>query len=172
MRIETQTPFPVEYGRYSGVTRGGAPTLVPHARGSPASAEILVLDDAVSGDEATNMLWRRETRRIGSAEQYAEGSSVNSVLVRRFTDSPWVSTVLYTDFHPNGKIANPRPQELAKHAIDSVKVAAAGMDGITYLKDAIASGIKTPLTAEYQAEVLRQTTAQSLDEALENAKAQ
>jgi hypothetical protein len=62
MRIKTPTPFPVEYARISGNTRGGAPTLVPHDSGSPVSAEIFVLDDAVSVDEARNMLWRLETR--------------------------------------------------------------------------------------------------------------
>src|SRR5947208_358364 len=52
MRIKTKSPFPVEYARISR-TRGGAPTLVPHESGAPASAEILVLDDSISVAEAT-----------------------------------------------------------------------------------------------------------------------
>ena len=172
MRIKTATPFPVEYGRYSGKTRGSAPTLVPHHSGSSVSAEILVLDDAVSVEEVRDMLWRRETGRIGSGEKYAEGTSRGSVQVGRRDDSPWVSTLLYTDFHPNGKIENPAPQDLARHAIDSVNSAEEGKDGITYLRDAIASGIKTPLTPDYQAEILRHSEAQSLEEALRRAKGQ
>ena len=172
MRIKTQTPFLVEFGRYSGVTRGGAPTLVPHESGSPVSAEILVLEDSVTIAEARNMLYRREIRKPGSGEEYAEGTSANSVLVREITDSPWVSMVLYTDFRKEGKIEHPAAEDLANHAIQSAKKAAEGKDGITYLRDAIASGIKTPITPAYQTEVLRQTRAQSLDEALENAKTQ
>jgi hypothetical protein len=136
------------------------------------SAEILALNDSVSIVEARNMLYRREIGKPGSGEKYAEGASANSVLVREFNDSPWVCTVLYTDFHPSGKIANPTPQELASRAIQSVRAAKAGKDGITYLMDAIASGIKTPLTLDYQAEILRLTKAQSLNEALIDANRQ
>jgi hypothetical protein len=124
MRIKTPTPLRVEYARISGKTRGGAPTLVPHDSGSPVSVEIFVLDDAVSVDEARNMLWRRETRKTGG-EQYAEGASANSVLVR-VTDAPWVNTVLYTDFHPEGKIEKPSAHDLARLAIQSVANAAKG----------------------------------------------
>jgi hypothetical protein len=42
-RIQTVTPFSVEYARLSGKTRGGAPTVVPHAAGCPVKAEVLVL---------------------------------------------------------------------------------------------------------------------------------
>src|SRR5213594_779953 len=69
MRIKTQTPFGVEYGRYSGKTRGGAPTLVPHAAGAPVSAEILVLE-VVTAAEARDLLWRRERRKEGTGETY------------------------------------------------------------------------------------------------------
>ncbi len=97
MRIKTPTPFGVEYVRYSQ-TRGGAPTLVPHPDGVPVDGEILVLDDAVSVDEARNMLWRRERRIEGSGKNYVEGTTPNSVLVREWTNSPCVESVLYTDF--------------------------------------------------------------------------
>jgi hypothetical protein len=162
--LKTQTPFPVEYGRYSG-TRGGAPTLVPHQMGAPVAAEILVLDDSVTVDEATNILWRRETRKTG-AEIYAEGASPNSVLVRRLNEDPRVRTILYTNFHDAGKISNPTGRELAEHAIHSVEIAAEGKDGITYLINAIKCGIETPLTSAYKVEILRQTNAGSLEEAL------
>jgi hypothetical protein len=53
-----------------------------------------------------------------------------------------------------------------------INVAAApeGMDGITYLIDAIRSGIETPLTADYKAEILKQTVTLTLEEALKAAK--
>jgi hypothetical protein len=170
MRIKTLTPFPVEYARISGKTRGGAPTLVPHENGSPVSAEILVLDDNVSVDEARNMLWRRETRKAGSCENYAEGTSPNSVLVREIDDSPCVSTVLYTDFPADGKIGNPTAEELARRAIQSVGKADERKDGISYLMDNMACGIETPLTSAYREEILKQTEEKSLEEALTKGK--
>jgi len=170
MRIKTQTPFRVEYARYSGKTRGGAPTLVPHESGSPVSAEILVLDDEVAADEARDMLWRRETRKSDSGERYAEGTSANSVLVREITDDACVSTVLYTDFCSAGKIEYPKAEELAQRAIQSVQTADAGKDGISYLMNAVTYGIETPLTLGYRDEILKQTNALSLEEALRKAK--
>ncbi len=169
MRIKTPTPFPVEYGRNSQ-TRGGAPTLVPHAAGASVSSEILVLDDATTVAEARDMLWRRERREEGTGEAYVAGTSPNSVLVHEITDSPCVSTVLYTDFPPDGKLDKPNADELARKAIQSVKTAKDGKDGITYLLNSIAAGIKTPLTAEYESEILKQTKTRSLHEALRNAK--
>lgn len=169
MRIETQTPFPVEYGRFSGRTRGGAPTLVPHCAGAPVRAEILVLDDGVSITDARDMLWRRERRRVGSGETYVEGTTADSVLVRSH-ESPWVETVLYTDFNAEGKIAYPAPEDLARRALQSVQKANAGKDGISYLMSAIGHGIETRLTAAYKAEVLRQTQTNSLTDALQKAR--
>lgn len=166
MRIKTQTPFPIEYGRISTKTRGGAPTLVPHQSGSPFSAELLVLDDEVTVDEATNMLWRRETRKAGSGETYGEGTTPNSVLVRQCSGDPRVSIMLYTDFPAAGKIQNPTAKELAESAIRSVETADDGMDGITYLLGAIQSEIETPLTLAYRDEILKQTKARSLEEAV------
>jgi len=169
LRIKTQTPFPVEYGRYSASTRGGAPTLVPHHKGSSVAAEIFVLDDAVTIDEAANMLWRRETRKTGG-EVYAEGTSANSVLVRQFREDPRVGTVLYTNFHDAGKIPNPNARELAEHAIRSIAAAAEGTDGITYLIKTMKCGIETPLTRAYRDEILRQTNSLTLEEALRTLK--
>jgi hypothetical protein len=169
MRIKTQTPFPVEYGRISR-TRGGAPTLVPHESGTPVSAEILVLDDDVSIEEATNILYRREIHRVGSNETYTPSDDPNRVQVAKYHDDPRVETVLYTDFNVSGKIPNPAAAELASKAIESVKDAELGMDGITYLMNAKQSDIETPLTADYKAEILKQTVTLSLEEALKVAK--
>lgn len=170
MRIKCKTPFPVEYARYSGKTRGGAPTLVPHINGSPVGAEILVLDDAVSTSEARDMLWRRERRKEGTGEGYEEGTTPNSVLVKELTEDPCVASVLYTDFLAEGKIAKPIAKVLAEKAIESVKKAETGKDGITYLRDNIAAGIETKLTKDYEAEILKQTQTKSLLAALRNLK--
>ena len=170
MRIKTQTPFPVEYGRISGRTRGGTPTLVPHESGAPVSAEILVLDDDVSIEETRNMLWRRETRQRDTSRTYTRGSSDNSVLVEEFHDDPCVETVLYTNFNLSGKIPHPTAADLAYKTIESVAAAPEGMDGITYLMNAIRSGIETPLTADYKAEILKQTMTLTLEDALKEVK--
>lgn len=145
-------------------------TLVPHQNGSPVAAEILVLEDDVTVQEAVDMLWRRETRKTGSGETYREGASPNSVLVRQWNDDPCVTTVLYTDFNAAGKISAPIASELAEHAIGSVETAKEGKDGITYLIEAIRSGIQTPLTSAYRSEILNRINAGSLEEALRKAK--
>jgi hypothetical protein len=168
IRIKTQTPFPVEYGRISR-TRGGAATLVPHEAGAPVAAEILVLDDDISMDEARNMLWRREARQEGSGKAYPAGSGENSVLVQTIHDDPCVETVLYTDFNAAGKITHPTAEELAKAAIESVAKADQGKDGISYLIAALESGIRTSLTDEFRAEILRQSGAGMLQELLHPA---
>jgi hypothetical protein len=169
MRIKTQSPFPVEYGRLSR-TRGGAPTLVPHPQGVPVFGEILVLDDSVSNEEARDMLWRRERHTTGGGEKYSEQSSPNSVLVRTHLDHPRVEIVHYTDFNSEGKIDHPSTAELAKHAVLSVKKAKDGKDGISYIMSAMAAGIITPLTDRYIQEILILTGTASLPEALEAAK--
>jgi hypothetical protein len=170
-RLKTLTPFPVEFGRYSK-TRGGAPTLVKHDAGAPVAAEILVLEDVVSFEEARDMLWRRERRREGSGEKYKEGTSADSVLVREERNSPMVGSLLYTDFNLQGKELSPSAAKLAAQAVDSVKKAKIDEDGISYLRNAMAAGIRTPLTEAYQEAILEQTGARSLNEALRKVKSQ
>ena len=167
-RIKTLTPFGVEYGRYSGTTRGGAPTLVPHEAGKPVLGEILVLNETVTKVEAKNMLWRRETGNMGIVKAYPKGTSPNSVVAQEWTDSPDVEIVVYTDFHPAGKIKKPNAKDLATRAIESVQGAEIEKDGITYLLNNISAGISTDLTTAYEGEILRQTRASSLEEALQN----
>lgn len=168
-RIKTKTPFPVEYARISR-TRGDAPTLVPHELGAPVSAEILVLDNDISIEEAKNMLWRRERRAERTDETYSRGTGDNCVLVEEFHDDPCVTTALYTDFNASGKIPHPTAADLATKAIESVAAAPEGRDGITYLMSAVQCGIETPLTADYKAEILKQTMTLTLEEALKTAK--
>lgn len=169
MRIKCQTPFGVEYGRLSQ-TRGGAPTLVPDENGAPVAAEILVLDDSVSDDEARVMLWRRETRTNDPGKKYPGGTTPNSVLVPSISDSPCVETVFYTDFNSTGKIPSPIAADLARAAVGSVETADPGKDGISYLMQAMDSGVNTQLTQAYHDSILSQTATNSLAEALEVVK--
>lgn len=45
-----------------------------------------------------------------------------------------------------------------------------GMDGITYLMDALGRGLKTPLSDAYEAEVKRLAGADSLEDALQKLR--
>jgi hypothetical protein len=153
----------VEYARLSQ-TRGGAPTLAPHPAGAPVKAQILVLDDTLSVEQAQDRLWRREIRTEDPAKKYPAGTSPNSIRIGQ-TTHPSVATIVCTDYNPEGKIEHPTAALLAQAAIASVAKAAPGQDGITYLRNAMTAGIKTPLTEAYQAEVFRQTSTQDLGEA-------
>ncbi len=169
MRLSTTTPFSVEYGRYSQ-KRGGAPTVVPHVKGAPVPAEILVLEEGVTFEQARDMLWRRERHREATEERYTEGSTSTSVLVRELSDHPCVERLLYTDFNPIGKIPDPDPVELAQKAIESVNLAMQGLDGITYLQNNLSFGILTKLTPLYRDAILSKTNTGSLNEALQKIK--
>ena len=164
-RIETPTPFPVEYARLS-TTRGGAPTAVPHSSGKRVTAAVLVLANGVSLAEARNILWRRETRNEGSSRPYSESGQPNAVVVRDLPGFSGLEHVLYTDFNPEGKIVSPDPCILANAAIESVGRAAPGKDGISYLIGLLEAGIETALTSRYVAEILSRTGASDLGGAL------
>ena len=168
-RIETLTPFPVEYARFSA-TRGGAPTAVPHLRGRPVRAHVLVLAEAVPLAGARNLLWRRETRNEGSGKDYRESQNANAVVVRDLPGFCGLAHVLYTDFNPEGKITDPDPESLARATIESVGRAEAGKDGISYLIGLLEARVETALTARYVAEILSQTGAYDLACALRQLK--
>ena len=168
-RVQTVTPFPVEYARLSR-KRGGAPTLVPHPAGCPVRAELLVLLDNVSLIEAKSLLWRRETRKEGTGEEYVERASKNAVLVRDTPGICGLEHVLYTDFNANGKIDDPNPRVLAEAAIDSVAKAPIGRDGISYLIDNSTADIVTSLTPRYRESILALANASDLAEALDSVR--
>jgi hypothetical protein len=52
--------------------------------------------------------------------------------------------------------------------LKSLNDAPSGLDGITYLRSMKVLGIRTPLTDDYEAEVLRLSKAASLEEVLAN----
>lgn len=162
---DVKTPFKVEFARRS-CTRGGAPTLVPVKEGGACvKAVILVLQKHISEQETKNMLWRRETNRVGSGEPY-NPSANPAVCMEMIEQFHGIEVVLYTSIKPN--IKRLTPQRLAELAIESARGHAGSerRDGISYLIDAKSNGINTPFMNEYEGEILRQTGTESLEEAL------
>lgn len=159
-RDGVSTPFAVEYAR-SSVGRKGAPTLVPVAeRGASVLATIFAV--AVSADEAAHIVYRRETGKIGTARKYVEpvDPTPNTVIIERFANLEGFDVVLSTRIGAN--IEPLSADTLATLAIKSAREAAPGKDGITYLMNAMRSGIVTPLTSAYEAAILAETGARDL----------
>jgi hypothetical protein len=136
--------------------------------GARVDACLLVMD--ASEADAANMLWRRETRQVGSGLVYMRPANpgANSVVVERIENFAGVDIVLYTRIAAT--IEPLTAKNLAELAIRSVAEAPQGKDGISYLMAARSSGIETPLSADYEAEVLKLTGAVDLAQALEKAK--
>jgi hypothetical protein len=171
-RRRVKTPFHVEFARYSE-KRGGGPTLVPVERGGGhVDAHVLLLSGNITLAEAVDMLWRRETGKVGSQASFElrrRTDPAKTVLIRQMHGFAGLDCVIYTDLFPEGKIADPKPNELAQKAVSSVKKITKNQDGITYFIKAKQAGIRTPLSEQYEREVLKQTMADSLQEALEKA---
>ena len=167
-RVErVQTPFKIEFARKSR-TRGRAPTLIPvDDGGSPVNAVLLELDPSVGLAEAKDLLWRRETRKEFSGKRYVGPTDPgpNHVLVECKEGFHGFDVVLYTKI--DGNIDPLTADHLAELAICSARdeAGANGKDGIRYLASAMRQGITTPLTHAYEATILRETGAASLDEA-------
>ncbi len=169
-RIEgVYTPFNVEYARKSR-TRENAPTLVPvsNSIGAPVKGVILLLKEAITEEEAKNMLFRREIHKVGSTETYddkAQTKKEDGLRIETLSDFHGIAVVIYTGLKPNFlKILDDcRPDEekaklLAQAAIESItpETYQNKKDGIWYLHQNIQSGIITPLTEPYKNEILRQ----------------
>jgi hypothetical protein len=165
-----RTPFKIEFARKSQ-TRGYGPTLVPVAVGGHhVLAHIIILKDGISESEACDMVWRRETRQIGSGKRYvpSDHPGENTTVVKSAGKMHSIDTVLYT--HIGANIQPLTAQEIARLAVESVRKAEPGMDGITYLMDALGRGLKTPLSGAYEAEVKRLAGAGSLKDALQKLR--
>lgn len=168
-----RTPFPVEYARLSK-SRSWAPTLVPvEDGGASVSAILFVLRGDVSLETAKNMLWRRETKQVGSDKYYRElkKPTAKTVLIKELREFEGIEHVLYVDFTPAGKLQTPTASELAASAVNSARALSTDEDGITYLRNAMASGVVTPLTASYEKAVLELTSANRLEDAREKLRA-
>ncbi len=163
-----ETPFNVEYARRSG-TRHNAPTLVPVAEGlgSPVIGVILVLREAITEEEARNMLYRREIGEVGSNKTYQHEKQTNKKegpVIKTLRDFRGIPVIIYASLRPNfdeildTSLSNEEKAEvLAGAAIGSITTETYKVerDGIWYLHQNIQSGIITPLTEAYKYEILR-----------------
>ncbi len=167
-----ETPFRIEFSRSSRV-RDGAPTLVPVDKGGgKVSGVVIVLRESVTETAAQDMLYRRERNRVGSGDVYADvdRTNIDSAFLGRLDHFVGLRVVFHAALRAN--IDEPRPEMLARLAIASAAApsGAVARDGISYLRAAKQSGIVTPLMAEYEREILRQTGGRSLEKALAIAR--
>lgn len=157
------TPFPVEFARQSG-KRGGAPTLVPHPKGAPVRAQIIVIE--ATEQYAKDCLWRREINKVGQGGSYKHHGNpgVNTLVIKEYALAG-MPVVLAATFQAT--IEPLTATHLAELAIGSAKEMNDGKDGISYLIAAKHNGIVTPLSPAYEAEILRLTGAPTLEAARE-----
>lgn len=158
------TPFPVEYAR-SSHKRGGGPTLIPVLDGIRVSARLLVLTSSITISEAKDMLWRRETGMATGTYNPPNRHTPNTVLIDEFFDFPGyiaLSTRIASNINP---LTADRLAELAIQSAMNRNIARKE-NGIAYLQRAKNAGIATQLTNVYEAAILRQTGATSLEHAL------
>ena len=119
-----------------------------------------------SEQEAKDRLWRRETDRVGRGGHHVRPTKPgrNTLFIDRYEDFGGLDVVFATRFAPT--IALLTPGRLAELAIKSALLERNGRDGITYLIEAKRNGITTPLSPDYEKEILRRTQARDLHEAL------
>jgi hypothetical protein len=128
---------------------------------------VLVLNEEASNASATDMLFRRERNQVGSEIIYKhkENPGPDDVVIEQIRDFGSCDIVVYTRIATN--IHPLTATKLAELAIASAKKSAGARhrDGITYLIEAKKYGVITALSAAYEAEVLLQTTTDSLEAA-------
>ena len=165
---DVYTPFMVEFARKSQ-SCNYAPTLVPVTEGGASvKGVILILRDGISETEAKNMLWRRETNCFDTRKIYQPHANPgdNKVYAEPLEHFKGINVVYYTRIAAN--IQPLTPAHLAKLAIQSVSLKKKDQerDGISYLINAKANGIQTPLMPAYEQEILQRMNAKNLEEAL------
>lgn len=171
-RSGLRTPFRVEFAR-SSRGRGGAPTLVPvTVGGDHVEATVIMLRSGISLADARDIVYRREIDKVGelSYRYHPDPKKKEQVYVeslQSFADTEWV---LYTRIEAN--IQGASPDELADLAIASA-AGPAGVerrDGISYLRSALANGVRTPLSGAYRDAILKATKSKSLEDAWKAAR--
>ena len=80
-----------------------------------------------------------------------------------------IETVLYTRIGAN--IDGLTATKLAELAVNSARTRQDGKDGISYLMNAKKCGIQTPLSPDYEKQILRLTGTDSLEAALASTRA-
>lgn len=156
-RRPCRTPFPVEYGRASQ-RWGGGPVLVPHPRGGQVDGALLLLADGVELGAAVEILAGREglAGARGVVEVALPGEAASGAEPR---------LVLAASLPRNLPAPDMRPDRLARRALMSVGEGGEGRNGVAYLRRAMASGVRTPLTDRYAAAVLALSGASTLEQA-------
>ena len=167
------TPFPVEFARTSS-TRDGAPTLVPvQEGGAPVVAQVIVLREGLTLEVARDILYRRETERVGRPDvRYRpDPEKRNQVYIEDSPDLAGLDYVLHTRISAN--IDPLTSATLVDLAIASARGPSGetGRDGITYLQRALINGIRTPLSEAYREGILKATGASDLIGALAAVRA-
>lgn len=157
------TPFAVEFACLSAARdHGPVLTVVPAGEGDPVVGSLLLLKAETSVETATRGLWRRQTQQVGSPK-LPLGAERHRVHLLTGLDT--IDVVLYWQAEAN----YPRPEAagLAKRAIESARGQAglAREDGISYLAQVVAAGIRTRLTDAYVAALLEATGVDSLEAA-------
>jgi len=153
-RIQCESPWPVEYARRSE-SRGGAPTLVIHPKGSKVNGAILVLD--LKRNEETKVCEWLRVREGRTSRENVKSMELNGLKVVLYADLP--ATIPDEDL---------TPEYLADCALASVP-SLLDRNGIAYLADNLAKGIRTPLTDAYSSAILRKTRSADLREAIKAA---
>lgn len=169
-RINCDTPFNVEFARVSK-SRDYAPTLIPVLEGgSPIRAQVLVLKETVSLEDASSMLWRRERHIVDTSQSYSRPQNPNSntVLVEEIIEFCGIERVIYTSLRNNIE-DEVTPELLANFALESISkdAGAKHKDGVRYLFNAKKNNIVTPLSEDYEREILKITNTTSLEEAIQ-----
>jgi hypothetical protein len=139
---------------------------VPYDEGSPVAAQILVVD--LSLQEATDRLYRREPVRSGRTPLMFLLRSPNTVVVETISFEG-IEAVLYTRIGAN--IDDLTATKLAELPVASARSRQDGKDGISYLMNAKRCGVQTPLSPDYEKEILRLTGTDSLEAALASTRA-
>ncbi|WP_217913546.1 hypothetical protein [Miltoncostaea marina] len=147
-REPCRTPFPVEYGRASR-RWGGGPVLVPHPDGGPVDGALLLLADGVELGTAVDLLAEREG--LATARGILE------------VDLPGGRTVLTAALPRNLPAPDMTPEALARRALRSA--AHGPRNGVSYLRGALACGVRTPRSEAYAEALCALTGAGSLEEA-------
>jgi len=158
------TPFSVEFARTSQ-RRFGAPTLVPIEDGG-SRVRAVIFEVNVDEKQAIDIVYRREINEVGSNKTYIERPEhwKNAVRIDRIKGLEGFDLVISTRIPAN--IASPSAETLAELAISSAQQLADGRDGISYLINAKACGIETPLSPAYERMILDRTGAPDLVAAL------
>jgi hypothetical protein len=165
-RIETRTPFPVEFARASR-TRHGAPTLIPaDGGGARIPAVLVVLDDAVTILGARALLYQRETGRQRDARVIAQAGWIAELPGFAGT-SACLYTALRTNIPP--PLTGKKLAELALRSAASPS-GVSKRDGISYLAQQKRRRVVTPLMKSYEEALLAATGARGLEEAWQRAR--